>query len=538
MHAHRTSAPLAIMLILVSLLIVASCGDDDDPATPPAPTNVIGPGGGTVTSAGGAQVTIPAGALAAETTIEVTTYAHPQECPRPTGPCPDYQGGAEFGPHGLSFSAPATVTIPCREELAPGSRFPLFVWDEDASAWAQTDFVATVAADGKTFSAPVTHFSVFGGFGGGEGGLFGAIDEQLCAGGDPATVMADFIAQFKRDIADVGDKGIHDDQCQEVTGIDFDIGVEIEGNWLSDFVREGETADHSLMFVYTAECGSGQSSGGYCDATVVIYYECTAPGLAAAADPSRIDHGASSTVMATLSCGALPFPGQAIQFECFGDGDITTDLATTNPAGQAQTMYNAPDQNGEATVKAYHDACAGEDNAQTVQAAAGITVGSSWSGTLTVQFSHPLPDPPLLEFADILTVPFNFEIVGGVISGTGTGSHNIDITPGGDCSLSSLSAPAYPFAVAGSATDETLDFMVVPDGLMPIHFVLTCGFDPPVDFPYPPYGALEGAIIASHINLSLGRENNATASGSGSEDWGEGLPMHYSYTVQVTNEGR
>jgi hypothetical protein len=526
------------------VLVVAgflACGGDDGGgvAAPGTEAGTIGPGGGTASDGGGASVTVPPGALAGETLIEVDTYVDSDACPEATGPAPEFVGGAGFEPHGLQFAVPATVTIPANRDLTPGSTFPLYVWDETEMAWAQTEFIATVAADGKSFSAPVTHFSTFGGFGGTGGGIFGNIDDQLCNGGDPASVLNGFVEQFKRDVADVGDKGIYKNQCKEVTGIDFDIGVEIEGNFVSEFIREGEKANESIMFVYTADCGTGQSAGGYIDATVVIYYECTAPDLSVTADPSQVEQGESSTVKATLKCGSNPYPGQPIQFECFGDGEISSDQATTNPAGQAQTMYNAPDKNGEATVKAYYDACAGEENAKTVMAGADIKVGNSWTGTMTVDFSHPLPDPPLLEFADVLTIDFQFEINDGVITGSGTGSHNIDITPGDICALTSLMAPSFGFSITGSATEQSLQFIAVPNGMMPITFVITCYHDDePVDYTYPPYGAMEGAIITTQISMSLDREDGATDSGSGSDDWGEDFPMYYSYSVTVNQEGR
>ncbi len=529
---------VAILVGLLVLLTIISCSGDDTtgPVADGPGTGTIGSAGGTVSDAGGASVTIPAGALAAETAIDVATYKLAGACPNPTGPVPDYLGGAMFGPHGTQFAVPATVTIPCSQDLTPGDQFPLYVWDDVETAWAQTEFIATVAADGKSFSAQVTHFSVFGGFGKGNGGLFGDIDDELCAGGDPSSVLSGFVEQFKRDIANVGDKGIYENKCKEVTGIDFDIGVEIDGNWAGDFIREGEKADESIMFVYTAECGTGHTSGGYIDATVVIYYECTAPALTVTADPSHVQQGESSTVKATLKCGALPYPGQTIQFECFGDGEITSDQAVTSPAGQAQTMYNAPDRDGQATVKAYYDACEGEDNAATVQASATIDVGGGWTGTIVITFSHPLPSPPLLEFADVLTINFNFDINEGVISGTGTGTHNVTITPGGNSELTSLSAPAYGFTVTGTATEQNLQFTVVPNGLMPLSFVLTCRFnDQDIPIPYPPYGGLEGSIITTHIVASPARANDATDSGSGSEDWGEGLPMYYSYSVTVSD---
>ncbi len=52
------------------------------------------------------------------------------------------------------------------------------------------------------------------------------------------------------------------------------------------------------------------------------------------------------------------------------------------------------------------------------------------------------------------------------------------------------------------------------------------------------FGDIDEGIITSHINVTLPRENNAFAADSGSEDWGEGLPMFYSYTVTVCNESK
>jgi hypothetical protein len=517
----------------VIILLLAGCAGENA-TLPIEENNTIGPGGGSVADGGGASITIPSGALDKEHEIKVSTYAKSDECPNPTGSVPHFIGGAKFEPSGLEFNVPVTVTIPSNQNLTPGSQFPLFLWNESRSGWEQTEFIATVSADGNSFSAEITHFSVFGGFGGMSGdGIFGEIDGPLCSGGDVATVLMGFITSFLRDIANVGDKGIYDGQCKSVTGIDFDLKIEIEGNLLKDFVRLGEPSAEGVLFVYTADCGDGSSSGGMIDATIAVYYDCSAPELSVSADPSTIEPGESSTAMAILTCGGKAYTGQLIQFECFGDGDITENDAVTNPAGQAQTMYNAPEQNCQATVAAYYDACAGQESAQTVQENAVITVGGSWSGTLTVTFNHPIGNPPLINFADVLTINFTFDISENSIAGAGTGSHNVDITPGGDCTLTSLSAPSFDFVVLGSAREQELEFTILPAGLMPLMFVLTCFQDDPVDIPYPPYGALEGSIITENIKITLPRANNATDSGSGSESWGEDLPMYYSYTATV-----
>ena len=70
-------------------------------------------------------------------------------------------------------------------------------------------------------------------------------------------------------------------------------------------------------------------------------------------------------------------------------------------------------------------------------------------------------------------------------------------------------------------------------GMMSVSFTITCDPDDPVDYPYPVYGLMEGAIIASEISLSGAREDGASDSGSGVDPFGGDDPMDYSYTVTV-----
>jgi hypothetical protein len=75
-----------------------------------AVTATVGPGGGTV-SAGGATLTIPAGALPAAQAITVTPLSS-----LGGSPFDRLLGGVKLGPDGLTFIKPATLTI----QLPPG----------------------------------------------------------------------------------------------------------------------------------------------------------------------------------------------------------------------------------------------------------------------------------------------------------------------------------------------------------------------------------------------------------------------------------
>ena len=148
-HSHHAPTPTIRVALVFAMILTIACSSGDQVTAPTVETHTIGPNGGTVTDKGGARVTVPPGALTAETEIEVASLVDADACPAATGPVPAFVGGGEFEPHGLQFAIPATVTIPSNCDLTPGSTFPLFVWNEAEMAWAQTEFMATVAADGR-----------------------------------------------------------------------------------------------------------------------------------------------------------------------------------------------------------------------------------------------------------------------------------------------------------------------------------------------------------------------------------------------------
>ena len=533
----RAAAPW--ILLALALPLLGTCSDDDGTAPGSGDGDaLVGPGGGTVTGTGGAAVTIPAGALDREVVISVAALEDPDQLPAgAAGPLVPV-AGVLCGPDGCEFALPVTVTFPAPAALGPGEVIPLHVWQPDSGLWAGTPFVATVGADGTALTATVTHFSFFGGLPG-SGPLLAQADALLCDDAAPAAVIAAFEAQFREQIADVGEHGIWDQECRQVVGLGWDLHAESAGGAADDVRLEGRQGDGATMVSYPVECLAGDGVGNTLDAMVTIHHECALPTLAVAADPARIEPGESSTVTATLHCDQLVMDGQVVMFECFGSGPIAPDEAATSPAGQAQTMYTNDGDPEPATVRAYHDACAGTDQAATVTAEATIAVGGDWQGTLSVDFTQQVGGGPLGTFADHVTVTFDFTVEAGTVAGDGTLTHAVQITPGDqDCWLGGVSAPPFGVVVAGTASGGQVTLQIAPEGAMPLSFEILCDPDDPSSYPYPGHGLLEGMALTQDIQPAMALEDGASDSGSGSQDFGGDIPLTYTWSCSIGRAGR
>jgi hypothetical protein len=108
----------------------------------------VPPTGGTVTSGSGVSVAAPPGAVQTATTITVTQVV---------GPTPPEAGNVvspvyEFGPNGLVFAQPLTITFP----LPPGLVDPVVYWSND-NGIGYAALPGTIV--GNTIQVTVTHFS-------------------------------------------------------------------------------------------------------------------------------------------------------------------------------------------------------------------------------------------------------------------------------------------------------------------------------------------------------------------------------------------
>src|SRR5689334_17054003 len=113
----KPTAWISLALALSLLLALGACGGGggaagDDPGVPPPPPpqTGIGAAGGTVSGPIGAKVVIPPGALTTNVEIKVEMIS----TGAPALPAGLSAAGQMFAftPHGTSFAAPVTLTLP------------------------------------------------------------------------------------------------------------------------------------------------------------------------------------------------------------------------------------------------------------------------------------------------------------------------------------------------------------------------------------------------------------------------------------------
>ncbi len=158
MNLSRLSLSVLAALALAATLV--ACDDaatDEGAADGPKPDStealITAATGGAVTLDDGAGVNVPAGALAADTTLTI-------ESTEPAG-LPDAAGLRgllyDFGPNGTTFLMPVALTLPKPGAPAAGETIVLSWLDETSNTWV--DLPTTVSGD--TVTAPVDHFTRF-----------------------------------------------------------------------------------------------------------------------------------------------------------------------------------------------------------------------------------------------------------------------------------------------------------------------------------------------------------------------------------------
>jgi uncharacterized delta-60 repeat protein len=156
---RRAGGLLAVALLLVTSLAGCGGGDGDgDGAVAPGPAT-IGPAGGTVRHASGAEVVMPAGALTGETTVQVEE-ANSAAPPLPAdllalGPV------YAFTPHGTRFATPATVVVPFDRSLLPLGATPQLYKAEAGAVAGDWRAVGGASARASSLTAEVGGFSYF-----------------------------------------------------------------------------------------------------------------------------------------------------------------------------------------------------------------------------------------------------------------------------------------------------------------------------------------------------------------------------------------
>jgi Tol biopolymer transport system component len=130
------------------------------PPARPGRAIILAANGGSVRSAdGAARAEIPAGALPGDVEIMVRSLRGTNAPPHPPGL--QMIGAAEFGPEGLAFGQPATITLPLMRHMVPGTPLPLLLYNPTNSTFTDEGFTAIVAANGDEATAQVSHFSIW-----------------------------------------------------------------------------------------------------------------------------------------------------------------------------------------------------------------------------------------------------------------------------------------------------------------------------------------------------------------------------------------
>ena len=152
---------LFLLMMLLAGSIFISCRQfflSDAIGYIPVYSKVIGPDGGTVSDPRGASVIIPAGALDEDTEITIKTYTNSAGISRDHGVVP-FPGGADFGPDGLAFNVPVTITIPSSVSLVEKQGHALFTLSGDS--WQDTNTAALPGTDTTFLTAEVDHFTPY-----------------------------------------------------------------------------------------------------------------------------------------------------------------------------------------------------------------------------------------------------------------------------------------------------------------------------------------------------------------------------------------
>jgi len=151
MNTNAAARWVGIALISIAL---AACGggggsnDDTSGAT-------LGPSGGTVAEAGGAQVEVPAGALTQSTAIAVAQSS--AGAPALPAGVTAFGPMVAFTPHGTTFALPVTVTVPFDAAAVPaGTRVALYKTTAGETAWER---VAGATVGANSVTAMIESFS-------------------------------------------------------------------------------------------------------------------------------------------------------------------------------------------------------------------------------------------------------------------------------------------------------------------------------------------------------------------------------------------
>jgi uncharacterized delta-60 repeat protein len=153
----KTFKAIGTLMLFATLAGCGGGGDSGGGATPPPPPppSGIGAAGGTVTGPAGAKVVVPSGALT--TNVDIAVAQSSAGSPAMPAGVTAFGQMFAFTPHGTTFAAPVTITVPFDPATVPAGSTPvLYKTNANQSAW---EVVTGATVSGSTMTAAVASFS-------------------------------------------------------------------------------------------------------------------------------------------------------------------------------------------------------------------------------------------------------------------------------------------------------------------------------------------------------------------------------------------
>ena len=267
------AAAAAIILTVIALTTCSPMNLQDIAGYVPVYSQVVGPDGGTVTDSRGASVEIPAGALAEETTITIATYADGGDIYSSHGVTP-FSGGADFGPDGIQFLKPVTITLPSSRKMVPGQTQPLFMGGSDPRTWEMIDSVLTASEDGWSATAEVTHFTPY------VSSLLppDALSkiEEFFDGTNGQVALGSYMAWFLTATDLYGYTTECGNSVYEVVGLFFDFTWQVDGNTGTAVSQYGDVSmDTVAQLSYAYDTASTDGPEYTYSMLITVYFDVT-----------------------------------------------------------------------------------------------------------------------------------------------------------------------------------------------------------------------------------------------------------------------
>jgi hypothetical protein len=352
----RKIVSLACVACLGAAVTAAGCSSSSSGGSTPGQS--IGAAGGSFTTADGSGVSIPAGALPAGSSVEVTVAVDPNA---PTPPSAWIAVGSTYlvGPEGQQFSQPVTVTIAFDPARLPTGRtaHDISVLTSPATGTPSYGPLTTTEVDSTRVSASTTHFSYFmavvpNGVGNVDAGSDGSSDtgsEASAMDGSQDSTTADAPPNGDGG-SDAGsdaasDGGADSDSGPPDTGPDALVTNPFVGTWsctftVTDAEPDGGSSTGSATVVVTPADGGGEitatASSCTTDGGPVVFTASTSGNTAtlnANQPPCNGTTYENGTGIFTVSGGTLSFTGTLAPWEGGTAPQYVTESCTRDDAG-------------------------------------------------------------------------------------------------------------------------------------------------------------------------------------------------------------